>query len=132
MTRDRLKVAMVTPRYAPAMGGIERMVEMVTQGLVRRGVHVEVITTDPTGRLRPVEMIDGAIVRRFRTLGNDSVYYLSPGLGLWLLQHAAEFDVVHGHSYHTPVALQAAVASWRAGVPLVVTSHFHGTGHSRL
>jgi len=123
-------IALISPRYAPEIGGVERVVEMTALGLARRGVDVEVITTDPTGRLPRLERRDGVLVRRFRTVANDAVYFVSPGLGLWLLQHARRFALLHVHSYHTPLLIQAAFTGRRAHVPLVVTPHYHGTGHS--
>ena len=123
-------IALISPRYAPEIGGVERVVEMTALGLARRGVDVEVITTDPTGRLPRLERRDGVTVRRFRTVANDAIYFVSPGLGFWLLQHARRFALLHVHSYHTPLLVQAALTSRRAGLPLVVTPHYHGTGHS--
>jgi glycosyltransferase involved in cell wall biosynthesis len=125
-------VGLVTPRYSPAVGGVERHVEMLARGLVRLGARVEVVTTDPTGKLARVELLDGVLVRRFPTVARDAVYFVAPQLGWWLLRNGARFDVLHAHSYHTPLALQAAVACSRSGTPLVVTPHYHGTGHSRL
>jgi glycosyltransferase involved in cell wall biosynthesis len=126
------KVGLITPRYAPAVGGVERIVEKLALGLVERGIPVEVVTTDPTGKLPRYEERSGVIVRRFPTLGNDGVYFVSPGLTLWLLRNAARFTLLHAHSYHTPLALQAAIASRRSNVPLVVTTCYHGSGHSTL
>ncbi len=125
-------VGLVTPRYAPAIGGVERHVEELARGLLRRGIPVEVITTDPTGRLASHENIDGIPVRRFRTIGNDGVFFLSPGLARWLLANADRYAVVHAHSYHTPLSLAAAIAARRRHVPFVFTPHYHGTGHTPL
>jgi len=126
------RVALVAPRYAPWIGGTERHVAQLGAGLHRRGVDVEVVTTDPTGRLPPEQEMDGILVRRFRTLADDSVYCVAPALGAWLVRHARHYTLLHAHSYHTPVALQAAVASRLAGVPLVLSLYYHGTGHSAL
>ena len=125
-------VALITPRYAPAIGGVERVVEMQARELLRRGLQVEVITTDPSRQLPPLEEVDGVLVRRFPTLANDSVYFVAPGLGAWIYKHAHEYRVLHAHSYHTPLAFQAALAGRRARVPLLVNSHYHGTGHTRV
>jgi glycosyltransferase involved in cell wall biosynthesis len=125
-------IALVTPRYAPAVGGVERHVEALARGLLLRGLEVEVVTTDPTGRLPQVEELDGVRVRRFPTLANDGVFFLSPQLGNWLLRHSARFSLIHAHLYHTPLAFQAALGAWRADRPLVLTPHYHGSGHSRL
>ena len=126
----RLRVAIVTPRYAPDIGGVERHVEKLARGLVDEGVEVEVLTTDPTGTLPRVERLDDVLVRRFPTLRGDATYYVSPRLALWLLANARRFAVLHAHSYHTPVALSAAIAGLVRRVPLVLTPHYHGTGHS--
>ena len=132
MTLPSGAVAIVTPRYAPAVGGVEHHVEMLARGLRARGAGVEVITTDPSGKLLPIEVREGVMVRRFPTVRNDGTFFFSPQLGWWLSRHAERFELIHAHSYHTPVALQAAAAAKLHNVPLVVTTHYHGTGHSRL
>src|SRR5690348_12603213 len=103
-------VGLVSPRYAPAVGGVERCVEMLARGLVDQGVPVEVITTDPGGTLPPVEEVDGVLVRRFPTIAHDSVYCVSPQVSGWLRRHAQRYALLHAHSYHAPLALQAALA----------------------
>ena len=123
-------VGLVAPRYAPAIGGVERHVEELAHGLLRRGIPVEVITTDPSGLLAAEETIEGVLVRRFRTIANDGVFFMSPGLGRWLLANAPRYALIHGHSYHTPLSLAAAIAARRAHLPFVLTPHYHGTGHT--
>jgi glycosyltransferase involved in cell wall biosynthesis len=125
-------IALITPRYAPAVGGVERHVEALALGLVGLGLEVEVITTDPTGRLPAVEQRAGVLVRRFPTIARDAVFFLSPGLGAWLARNARRFQLLHAHLYHTPLALQAAISARAMGLPLVLTPHYHGTGHSRF
>jgi 1,2-diacylglycerol 3-alpha-glucosyltransferase len=127
-----MRIALITPRYAPAIGGVERVAEMQALELHRRGLQLEVITTDPTRRLPHLEQRAGVLVRRFPTVAGDDVYFLAPALGAWLSRHAREFDVLHAHSYHTPLALQTALAARAAKRPLIVTPHYHGTGHSAV
>lgn len=125
-------IALVTHRYAPAIGGVERVVEQLARGLARRGIAVEVITTDPTRQLPMREMRDGVLVRRFPTLANDSTYYVAPRLATWLKRNAARYALIHAHSYHTALAPQAALAAWAAGTPLLLSPYFHGGGHTPL
>lgn len=127
-----LPIAIATPRYAPEIGGVERHVEELARGLVTRGLPVEVLTTDPTGRLPRVEHRDGVLVRRFPTLRGDGVFFISPHLARWAWGHAGRYRLVHAHSYHTLVPLAAGIGARRAGVPLVITAHYHGGGHTRL
>ena len=130
MSSDLGPIAILTPRYAPAIGGVERVAEMQARELQRRGLAVQIVTTDPEGKHPAVEHRDGVLVRRFPTVAHDGVYFVSPALGRWLSAHAHEFALLHAHSYHTPIALQAAMASRARRIPLVVTPHYHGTGHS--
>ena len=125
-------VAIATPRYAPDIGGVERHAEEHARGLVRRGIPVEVLTTDPTGSLPRVEHRDGVLVRRFPTLGGDAVFFISPHLARWFWSHPDRYRLIHAHSYHTLVPLAAGSGAHRAGVPLVITPHYHGGGHTRL
>jgi glycosyltransferase involved in cell wall biosynthesis len=77
----------------------------------------------------PVDEWIGAVrVRRFPLTASSRYYPLSLSLFRYLRSHAAEFDLVHVHSYHTLVG-HAAVGS---GLPLVFTPHYHGTGHTPL
>ena len=125
-------IALVTHRYAPAIGGVERVVEQLARGLARRGIAVEVVTTDPTGELPAIEQRDGVLVRRFPTVAHDSTYYVAPQLGAWLWRNAARFALIHAHSYHTALAPEAALAAWGARTPLLLSPYFHGGGHSLL
>ncbi|MEA2622849.1 MAG: hypothetical protein QOH61_1759 [Chloroflexota bacterium] len=123
-------VAIVSPRYAPAIGGVERHVERVATGLVRRGVPVDVIATDPSGKLPRVEMRDGVTVRRFPTLRGDDTYYVSPRLLRWLRGNAGRYALLHAHNYQTLVPAASRLAARHAGIPLVVTPHYHAAGHT--
>jgi glycosyltransferase involved in cell wall biosynthesis len=109
---------------------VERHVEALARGMTARGIRLRVATTDPTGTLPSEEVVDGIPVRRFDVLADDDVFFLSPRLAAWLAVHARDYDLVHAHSYHTPVALAASAAARAAGRPLVLTPHYHGTGHT--
>ena len=63
---DGPRVLMVTPRYLPEMGGVERHVHEVATRLHDRGTAVRVLTTDRTGTLPASGKDDGVDVRRVR------------------------------------------------------------------
>jgi glycosyltransferase involved in cell wall biosynthesis len=128
---DRRPIGIVAARYPPAIGGVERHVERLAEGLVERDIPVEVLVTDPTGELRPFERRNGVAVRRFPTLRpGDEVYFVSPRLLRWLWRHGDRYRLLHGHGYHTLMPLVAGLAARRHGLPLVVTPHYHGRGHT--
>ncbi|MDI6640295.1 MAG: glycosyltransferase, partial [Methanocellales archaeon] len=74
--KDKMKIAQVCPRYHPDIGGVETHVKEISERLVKRGFEVEVICTDPTGRLPKHEMINGVKVTRFRSIApNDAFFF---------------------------------------------------------
>jgi glycosyltransferase involved in cell wall biosynthesis len=114
------------------IGGVERVVWELAAGFSARGIDVEVITSDPASREPTMTVENHVPVHRFPTLLGDSTFSVSPTLGLWMLRNGRRFALLHAHSYHTPVALEAFVAARRVNVPFVITPHYHGGGHSPL
>ena len=148
-----MRIALAAPGYPPTLGGVEQVVAQSARALVRAGHEVEVFAqqrqsapgsvhaeavhaegapaesgiaattmeadSDETGPIK---------VHRFATHGLHD-YPFAPGLWPALAARAAEFDVVHGHSYHTLTGLSAALGA-RAKAPFVFSPHYHGTGHS--
>lgn len=123
-----LRVAMVSARALPLMGGIETHVHEVSRRLAAAGVDVTVLTTDTSGDLPPDEMVSGYRTRRWPSYPRSRDYYLSPGLGRHLLDSRGEYDVVHVQGVHALVAPMALAATRRARIPSVLT--FHTGGHS--
>jgi glycosyltransferase involved in cell wall biosynthesis len=121
-----LRLLMVTPRFFPMTGGVETHVYEVGRRLVRAGVQVTVLTTDPTGQLPSRDQLAGVEIRRVRSWPAQRDYYFAPDLVRTI--RASACDLLHVQSYHTFVAPMAMAAAWRAHIPYVVT--FHGGGHS--
>jgi glycosyltransferase involved in cell wall biosynthesis len=116
---------MVVSSYHPRIGGVETHAQRLAQGCAEAGDDV-VVLTHQQDDARPDERVGGARVLRFPMTVPFPNYALSLGLFGYLRAHAADFDVVHVHSYHTIVG-HAAV---RSRLPLVFTPHYHGTGHT--
>ena len=125
-----MRVAQVCPRYFPYIGGVETHVGEISGKLVETGFEVEVLTTDPSGRLPKEEIINGVKVERFKSWAPNEAYYFSKDLRKHLMKSSDSFDIVHAHSYHAFPALYAAQAKGRN--KLVFTPHYHGTGHTLL
>jgi len=125
-----MKIAQVCPRYYPHIGGVETHVKEISERLVKMECDVEVLTTDPRGKLPKEEVINGVMVRRFKSWAPSESYYFSRALKRYLLENSQNYDVVHAHSYHAFPALYAVQA--KGGNKLIFTPHYHGTGHSLL
>ena len=121
-----MRIAYLSPGYAPAFGGVERHVEEIARRVAADGHDVDVLTQTPD-RLPPRETIDGVRVRRFRAVNRSGAYGIPPGLFAYAARHLHEYDVVHAHGYHALPSLAALAAR---DVPVVFTPHYHGTGHT--
>lgn len=121
-----LKIAQICPRYSPDIGGVETHVKEISERLVRAGHDVEVITTDPSGKLEKRDTINGVKILRFRSFAPGNAYYFAPQIYFYLKKH--NFDVIHAHSYHALPALFAALG--KRGRRFVFTPHYHRSGHT--
>ncbi len=121
-----MKIAQICPRYSPDIGGVETHVKEISERLVKEGHDVEVVTTDPTGRLNKRDTINGVKVIRFRSFAPGNAYYFAPQIYLYLKKH--NYDVIHAHSYHALPALFAALG--KSERRLVFTPHYHRSGHT--
>jgi glycosyltransferase involved in cell wall biosynthesis len=125
-----VKIALLTPRYTPNPGGLERHVEELARAVARRGGHVDVLTQD-TGRVLPrTAELNGVTVRRFQSAVHGLPFHLAPELWDFVRRAASSYDIVHAHSDCGPLAIVAARARTHR---LLLTSHcsferlLHGT-----
>jgi glycosyltransferase involved in cell wall biosynthesis len=117
---------MVTPRYLPHIGGVERYVYELSSRLARCGIDVTVLTTDTTGELPRSEEQEGVRVLRVPAWPRRRDYCFAPDI--YRTVSDGDWDIVHIQSYHTFVAPLAMLAARRRNIPYIVT--FHGGGHS--
>lgn len=122
----RMRILMVTARYAPFVGGIESHVREVGPRMGSRGHEVTVLTTDPGGRLPVEEWVAGMRVRRVNAWPTHRDYYFAPGVYTEISR--GRWDIVHVQGYGTFVAPLAMAAAIRCDIPFVLT--FHSGGHS--
>lgn len=121
-----LRVAMVSTRCFPFMGGIESHIHEVAPRLVALGHDLTVITTDTSGNLPREETFAGVRIVRVRAWPSKADYYLAPAIYSKIAK--GNFGLVHVqgcHNFVPPIAMLAAI---RSEVPFVVT--FHSGGHS--
>ena len=121
-----IRVAHVVASYYPRVGEVETHVRRVAEACARAGDQVTVLT-HATGTAPAAENLGGVRVLRFPETVPSVRYPLSLRLSRYLKVHAADFDLVHAHSYHTLVGHAAA----RSGLPFVFTPHYRGTSHTR-
>lgn len=115
-----MKVLQTPPRYAPHIGGVEVVAQVIAERLHRDGDQARVVCADEGARAGE-ELVNGVPVRRLRWLAKVANTNLTLGLP-WVLART-DFDVVHTH-LPTP---------WTADVSVLVAKlrgrrsvvHFH-------
>lgn len=125
-----MKILQVCQRYYPYIGGLETHVKEISERLSQRGFEIEILTTDPFGKLPSEDTINGLRVKRFKSWAPSEAYYISMDLKKYLKKNADKYDVVHAHGYHAFPALYAAQTKRQN--KLVFTPHYHGKGHTFL
>lgn len=121
-----MKIAQVCPRYSPDIGGVETDVKEISERLVSKGHDVEVITTDPSGKLKKKDIINGVKIIRFKSFAPGNAYFFAPQIYSYLKNH--NYDVIHAHSYHALPALFAALSERKK--KFVFSPYYHRGGHT--
>ncbi len=123
---NKMKIAQVCPRYHPYIGGVETHVKEISERLLKKGLDVEVISTDSSGKIQKKDQVNGIKVIRFRSIAPNDAFFLAPQIYNYLINQ--EYDIIHAHNYHAFPALFCALA--KEDRKLVFTPHYHGAGHS--
>jgi glycosyltransferase involved in cell wall biosynthesis len=124
-----LRVAIVVPRFSPFTGGVEIYTQQAAQALGTTGAEVTVITQAPRRSILPVIERGGEYFLERHRLPFNSSYDMPSLSAVRAATRPGRFDVIWAHSYHTPLAWLVAEC---ATTPVVLTPHYHGTGHTRL
>lgn len=121
-----MKIVQVCPRYYPDPGGVEKIVQEISERMADRGHSVEVVTTDPSGLLPEHETINKVNIVRFGSFAPQQAYYFPPGLYSYLKN--VDCDLIHAHNYHAFPALIACMA--KNCHKLIISPYYHGKGHT--
>lgn len=106
--------------FPPVLGGIERHVNLLANGLAGRGAAVRVLVASRSWQLEQ-EAIGGIEVTRVPQIGRLASAPLAPTFSWWLRRLGRDCDILHFH-FPNPTGELAALA---AGLPArhVVTYH---------
>jgi glycosyltransferase involved in cell wall biosynthesis len=123
-----LKVLMVTPRYLPEIGGVERHVHEVATRMAAGGqAEVTLLCTVRDGGGSTVAREGDLEVRRVPAYPRGRDWMFAPAIAPAIA--GGGWDLVHVQSYHTLVAPLAMATAAQRRIPYIVT--FHGGGHSQ-
>ena len=124
-----MHVLQVAPRYFPNIGGVEIVVQKISETLVKNGARVTVYSVDLSHNMLRQEEINGVLVKRFVPLLGDPFYVPEPKFVAMLLREKA--DILHVHNIH--VFPPFLVALFKHGKQkLLLQPHYHRFGQSPL
>ena len=121
-----MRILQVSPKYFPFIGGVEEHVRNISQRLAKEH-QVTVFATDDSGELPREEEVNGVSIKRFRCFAPHNAYHLS--FAMWNELKKSEFDIVHGHSYHT---VPLYFSRYAKRTRYVVTPHYERYGGTRF
>ena len=116
-----MKIIEVCPRYYPFIGGIETHVREISDRIKNRGHEIEIFTTDPTGKLKKEEIINGIRVRRFKSIAPNESYFFTHELYNALKKES--YDVLHAHSFQAFPSFIAFMAR-KSDKKFIFTPHY--------
>jgi glycosyltransferase involved in cell wall biosynthesis len=130
-----MRILYVAPGYYPRIGGVEYVVKSVSERLVKMGHEVTVIAGEPDTDGPREEEVNGVRLVRWPTWSPSGAYHFPRKrsyLEELLKELARQVDVVHVHSVHSVFVVLSSllIASDIGSLKVVVTPHYHGTGHS--
>ncbi len=113
-----MKILMVISQFFPIIGGAEKQARLLAKTLIQKGIEVRILTGWWKFEMLHEEIVDGIEVRRnfscwgmfgikgIRTLGG-LIYMFT--LGLYLLTHRREYDIIHVHQVLYPAFISVLV-----------------------
>jgi hypothetical protein len=117
-----LHIAIVTNRFAPYVGGIERQMALVGRGLADRGHQVTVLTRRYDSTLPRRERLNGLTVERFGPSGQGVIAKWLVNLGTFrrLALRKPSFDCVLVTQFSATIMGPALARAIGRGAPLVL------------
>jgi glycosyltransferase involved in cell wall biosynthesis len=130
-----MKVLMVISQFYPIIGGAERQAQLLAGKLIEKGLEVRVVTGWWRFRTATKEIIDGVqLVRNFSFWGMWGIKGLRPlgvltymvTLGVYLLYHKREYDLIHVHQALYPAFVSIVIGKQLLNKPVIVKTASSG------
>jgi glycosyltransferase involved in cell wall biosynthesis len=130
-----MKILMVISQFSPIIGGAEKQVQLLGKELIERGVEVKVVTGWWNYKTPRKEIIEGIeVYRNFSFWGMFGIKGLRPlaaltymiTLGIYLLLHKRDFDLIHVHQALHPAFVSILIGKQVLRKPVIVKTASSG------
>ncbi len=116
----------MTPGYPPDIGGIENVVQNLSEEMSKKGNEIYVLAASRS-ELGVERISENLIIERFRSISPNNSYHYPIGLKGRLKAIREDFDIIHAHGYHSFPALVSFLN--RGKVPFFISCHYHRHSH---
>jgi len=132
-----MRILFIAHSYYPHIGGVEYVVKSVAERLVKIGHEITVIAGEPEIDKSREEEINSVKIIRWPVWSPGEAYHYPrrrDDLRRLLREIVRDVDIVHIHSVHTifTVFSGLSIAKEAGDVKIVVSPHYHGSGHTVL
>jgi glycosyltransferase involved in cell wall biosynthesis len=124
-----MHVLQVSPKYFPSVGGVEVVVQKISETLVENGIDVTAYSVDLNRHVSKQQRINRVVVKRFSPLLGDPLFLPEPRFMADFIQEKA--DVIHVHNVHTLPPFLVSLAK-KKKQKLLLQPHYHRFGQSML
>lgn len=110
-------------KFYPIQGGVEKVMEMLTDGLSSRGVDCDMLCAcvDGAREMQVVTMNEQGRIIVVPTLMKAAGTMIAPKMISWIRKHASEYDIIHVHHPDPMAALALRLSGFKGRVIL----HWH-------
>jgi len=130
-----MRIAVITGRYWPYRGGVERVVKEVYERLAKIGYEVTVYATTTSYklyRLLRFFKLNAVTVKNYLVPVLPGIHGIpSPNMLLDMLRE--QYDLLHIHNIHSlNTIIGYLVSALKKDSILIVSPYYHGKGHSKF
>jgi len=122
-----MQVIQVTQRYFPNIGGMEVVVQRISEMLTMKGASVTVYSVDYDHKLPRQQKINGVLIKRFKPLIGTPLYVPEMNFVKYIRKENA--NVVHIHNIHTLLPLLTSLLK-HENQKLLLQPHYHRFGQT--
>ena len=110
-------------KFYPIRGGVEKVMEMLTEGISARGVDCDMLcaSADPSRGERVVKLNEHGHIFVMPSWRKMAGTMIAPRMTFWLRKHASEYDIIHIHHPDPMAALALRLSGFKGRVIL----HWH-------
>ncbi|WFN37400.1 glycosyltransferase family 4 protein [Methanomicrobium antiquum] len=118
-----MKILHVIQFFSPSFGGSVMIPYHLSNGLVKEGHDVTIITSDYNYDSGFAQSLNGVEVIPFKVVINYGMFFYSPEIKKWLKDNLQKFDIIHLHNFRSYQNVVVSRYAHNYGIPVIIQPH---------